>query len=52
MLAPAERLEQLCDYTALTSIRKDSRDYRPERAVANAGADVKVKNDTIGKSVV
>ena len=47
MLAPAERLEQLCDYTALTSIRKDSHDYRPDRAVANAGADVKVKSDTI-----
>lgn len=47
MLAPAERLEQLCDYTALTSIRKDSRNFRPDRAVAGAGADVKVKNDTI-----
>ena len=47
MLAPAERLEQLCDYTAMTSIRKDAGNFRPERAVANAGADVKVKNDTI-----
>ena len=47
MLAPPERLEQLCDYTALTSIRKDSRNFRPERAVASAGADVTVKNDTI-----
>lgn len=47
MLAPAERLEQLCDYTALTNIRKDSRNYRPDRAVAKAGTDVKVKNDTI-----
>ena len=47
MLAPAERLEQLCDYTALASIRKDARNFRPERAVASAGADVKVKNDTI-----
>lgn len=47
MLAPAERLEQLCDYTALASIRKDSRSFRPERAVASAGADVKLKNNTI-----
>jgi hypothetical protein len=47
MLAPAERLEQLCDYTALTNIRKDSRGYRPDRAVARAGAEVTVKNDTI-----
>ena len=47
MLAPAERLEQLCDYTAMASIRKDAGNFRPERAVANAGAEVKVKNDTI-----
>lgn len=46
-LAPAERLEQLCDYTAMTQIRKDTREFRPERTVANAGADVKIKNDTI-----
>ena len=46
-LAPTERLEQLCDYTAMTQIRKDARNFRPERAVANAGADVKMKNDTI-----
>lgn len=46
-LGPTERLEQLCDYTAMTQIRKDQRDFRPERAVANAGADVKIKGDTI-----
>jgi hypothetical protein len=46
-LAPTERLEQLCDYTAMTQIRKDARNFRPERAVANAGADVAMKNDTI-----
>jgi uncharacterized protein DUF930 len=46
-LAPTDRLEQLCDYTAMTQIRKDARNFRPERAVANAGADVKMKNDTI-----
>lgn len=46
-LGPAERLEQLCDYTALTQIRKDARNFRPDRAVAGAGADVKLKNDSI-----
>ena len=46
-LGPDERLEQLCDYTALAQIRKDRRDFRPERAVASAVAEVKVKNDTI-----
>lgn len=47
MLAPAERLEQLCDYTAMTRIRKDMREFRPDRAVANAMIDVQHKNDTI-----
>lgn len=47
MLAPSERLEQLCDYTAMTRIRQDVRHFRPDRAVANAIADVRVKNDTI-----
>ncbi len=46
-LAPTERLEQLCDYTALKKIRSDSRHFRPERAVASAGADLKMKNGTI-----
>ena len=41
MLAPSERLEQLCDYTAMVRIRKDQKQYRPDRAVANATADVK-----------
>ena len=39
MLAPEERLEQLCDYTAMASIRKDNESFRPDRAVANASAE-------------
>jgi hypothetical protein len=31
MLAPQERLEQLCDYTAMTRIRTEARQYRPQR---------------------
>lgn len=50
MLAPPERLEQLCDYTAMTQIRKDVRQFRPDRAVANATAQPQVKNDTIKAS--
>jgi hypothetical protein len=46
-LAPTERLEQLCDYTALKKIRNDARNLRPDRAVASAAADMKMKNDTI-----
>ena len=47
MLAPSERLEQLCDYTAMTHIRADERHFRPDRAVANAMKEVIHKNHTI-----
>ena len=47
MLDPAERLEQLCDYTAMAQIRKDDPQFRPDRAVANAMAEPKVAGDTI-----
>jgi hypothetical protein len=42
-----DRLEQLCDYTAMAEIRKDDRNYQPDRAVANAMADANVAQDTI-----
>jgi hypothetical protein len=47
LLDPSERLEQLCDYTAMTQIRKDSTQFRPDRAVANAMAEPKVAGDTL-----
>ena len=47
MLAPPERLEQLCDYTAMVEIRKDAGNFRPDRAVANAMAEPRVSNDSI-----
>ena len=47
MLAPAERLEQLCDYTAMTRIREQSKDHRPDRAVAHAMAEPVVSGDTL-----
>lgn len=46
-LAPAERLEQLCDYTAMARIREQNKDYRPDRAVANAMAEPVVSADTL-----
>ncbi len=46
-LDPEERLEQLCDYTAMAQIRNDNRSFRPDRAVANAMADAHVSQDTI-----
>ncbi len=47
MLAPSERLEQPCDYAAMVQIRKNERHYRPDRAVANAGAQANVRDNTI-----
>ena len=47
LLAPAERLEQLCDYTAMSRIREQSKDYRPDRAVANAMAEPVATDDTL-----
>jgi Domain of Unknown Function (DUF930) len=45
-LALPERLEQLCDYTAMTRIRNTT-DFRPDRAVAGAIAEPRVNKDTI-----
>ena len=47
MLAPAERLEQLCDYTAMTRIRSEAKQFRPDRAVANARAEPRAEGDTL-----
>ena len=47
MLAPAERLEQLCGYTAMTRIRQDDKSFRPDRTVANAMSEPREQNDTI-----
>jgi hypothetical protein len=47
MLAPAERLEQLCDYAAMTRIRGEKGEFRPDRAVANAMAEPSMQGDTL-----
>ena len=47
MLAPTERLEQLCDYEAMQRIRKEHQPYRPDRAVAGAEKQPSVNADTI-----
>lgn len=46
-LDPTERLEQLCDYTAMTQIRRESKNFRPDRAVANAMTEAKISQDTV-----
>jgi Domain of Unknown Function (DUF930) len=47
MLAPTERLEQLCDYTAMQQIRKEHKPFRPDRVVAGAGADPQIRDHTV-----
>jgi hypothetical protein len=48
-LALPERLEQLCDYTAMSHIR-ESANFRPDRAVAGAITEPRLKGDTIAAS--
>jgi len=47
MLAPGERLVQLCDYTAMKRIRHDHRRFRPDRAVADAVGDPTINKNTV-----
>lgn len=46
-LSPGERIVQLCDYTAMQRIRKDHRQYRPDRAVADARGRVYINKNTV-----
>lgn len=47
LLEPVDRLEQLCDYTAMVRIRKDARRYHPDRAVASAVSAPNIGKDSI-----
>lgn len=47
MLDPSARLEQLCDYAAMNSIKKDGHQYWPDRAIASARAEPYMKGNTI-----
>ncbi|MEI9804248.1 MAG: DUF930 domain-containing protein [Pseudolabrys sp.] len=47
MLDPSARLEQLCDYTAMTQIRATDKNFRPDRAIANAMTEPVVSADTV-----
>ncbi len=47
MLAPADRLEQLCDYTAMQRIRKEHKPFRPDRAIASARSDAQIHDHTV-----
>src|SRR5690348_514626 len=47
LLEPVDRLEQLCDYTAMNRIRKDARRFHPDRAVASAISQPKIAANSI-----
>ena len=47
LLEPVDRLEQLCDYTAMVHIRKDQHRFHPDRAVASAISSPKIASDSI-----
>jgi hypothetical protein len=42
---PSERLEQVCEYAALTKIGRDKKTYRPDRVVIEAMSPPKVAGD-------
>ena len=46
LLEPVDRLEQICDYTAMVHIRKD-RHFHPDRAVASATKKPKIGPNSI-----
>jgi Domain of Unknown Function (DUF930) len=46
-LSPGERLVQICDYAAMQHIRKEHRQYRPDRAIADARSRVYINKNTV-----
>jgi hypothetical protein len=47
LLEPVDRLEQVCDYTAMVQIRKAGRRFHPDRAVASATQKPKIGPNSI-----
>ena len=47
MLAPSERLVQLCDYMAMQRIRKENRKFRPDRVVADGEKEPAFNKNTV-----
>lgn len=47
LLAPEDRLVQLCDFTAMQRIGKEHKTFRPDRAVADASKVSRVKEHTV-----
>jgi hypothetical protein len=47
---PSERLEQVCEYAALTKIGHDNRPLRPDRVVMDSISPPKVSGDSMAGS--
>ena len=47
MLAPTERLVQLCDYTAMQRIHKADGNFRPDRVIADGAKDPTFDKNTV-----
>lgn len=47
LLEPIDRLEQICDYTAMVHIRKEGHHFHPDRAIASATKKPKIGPNTI-----
>jgi len=50
MLDPTARLEQICDYTAMKQINDARNPFHPDRVVANAVAQTRIKDNTVHAS--
>src|SRR4051812_9899061 len=44
---PSERLEQVCEYAALTKIGHENRPFRPDRVVMDSMSRPKVEGDSM-----
>ena len=47
---PSERLEQVCQYAALTNIGRDKKAYRPDRIVIEAISTPKIAGDKMSSA--
>ena len=47
---PSQRLEQVCEYAALTKIAKDKNPYHPDRVVVDSLSPAKTTGDNLSGS--
>ena len=47
LLDPDTRFDQVCDVAAMNAIRRDTKQFRPDRAMSSAISNTRVKGDTM-----